>query len=157
MLKILGTFTFPLKKFRQVYSAKALGASDRNAELIAIGVDISTIFLGGTNGIKNIKNIFSTNNLTNFEKISTLGGEATKVKSGWKVLREGGSSEAMKVYKELLKSGYKSEALKGGNGYRLTKGIEEIIFRSSNSRGYKNLDVFNKKINGKEVNVHFKE
>lgn len=63
----------------------------------------------------------------------------------------------MQVYKDLLKSGYKSEPLKGGNGYRLTNGSEEIIFRSSNSGGYKNLDTFNKKINGQEINVHFKE
>ena len=37
--------------------AEALGASEQNAERIATAVDISTIFLGGTNGIKNIGNV----------------------------------------------------------------------------------------------------
>ena len=143
--------------------AKALGASDRNAEMIATGADISTMFLGGANGIKNIRTIFNTKNLTNFEKISTAGGIANatfgknrNTIAGWKVVREGGSEKAMKVYKSLLKSGYKSEELSSG-GYKLIKEEEQIIFRSSNSGSYKNLDTFTKKINGKQIDVYFKE
>ena len=143
--------------------AEALGASEQNAERLATAVDISTIFLGGTNGIKNIKNIFNTKTLTNFEEIATKGGVANAtfgknrgVVSGWKVVREGGSKEANNVYNKLLKSGYKSEKLKNG-GYKLTKEGEQIIFRSSNSGGYKNLDTFSKKVEGKQVDVYFKE
>ena len=143
--------------------AEALGASEQNAERIATAVDISTIFLGGTNGIKNIKNIFNTKTLTNFEEIAAKGGIANatfgknrNTIAGWKVVREGGSEKAMKVYKSLLKSGYKSEELSSG-GYKLIKGEEQIIFRSSNSGSYKNLDTFTKKINGKQIDVYFKE
>ena len=64
--------------------------------------------MGGTNGIKNIKNIFNTKTLTNFEEIAAKGGIANatfgknrNTIAGWKVVREGGSEKAMKVYKSL--------------------------------------------------------
>ena len=140
-------------------TAKALGASNKNAERIATAADLSTILLG--NGAA-IKKLLKVKNVTNFEKIALAGGTANalfgktrKIISGWKVIREGGSKEAMKVYNNLLESGYKSEKMAKG-GYKLTKDTEEILFRGSKSGAYEGLDTFTKTINGKQINVLFK-
>ena len=140
--------------------AKALGASDDNAELIGIGADISTIALGNGNSVKNLSAISKAKNIspTNFEKIAQGAGSAIKTKAGWKVVKEGGNEAAMKVYKNLLKSGYKATPLKNENGYKLVKGSETIIARGSKSGNTigKKIDTFTKKINGENISVFFK-
>ncbi len=73
-------------------------------------------------------------------------------------MKEGGNEATMKVYKNLLKSGYKATPLKNENGYKLVKGSETIIARGSKSGNTigKKIDTFTKKINGENISVFFK-
>ncbi|MEN2436666.1 SpvB/TcaC N-terminal domain-containing protein [Weeksellaceae bacterium A-14] len=57
--------------------AKALGASDQNAELIATGVDFSTILLGNGNGIKTASKLLT--NTSKFEIAAQFGFKSYKV------------------------------------------------------------------------------
>ncbi len=137
------------------YVARKVGASEDTAEKIARGADFATIFLGSTGSIKSLLKLSKTSKLSTFADIAMKGGQASKTKAGFKIVQEGGAKEAMKVYKKLIKAGYKSEKLEKG-GYKLSKEGESIIFRSSKSGGYRNLDTFTKKEGNKNIDIFYK-
>ena len=137
------------------YVARKVGASGDTAEKIATGADFSTIFLGSTGSIKSLLNLSKATKLSSFIEIAMKGGQANKTKAGFKIVQEGGAKEAMKVFKKLIKAGYKSEKLEKG-GYKLSKGDENMIFRSSKSGDYQNLDTFTKKEGNKNIDIFYK-
>ena len=85
------------------YSAKALGASDRNAERIATTVDISTIFLGGGGGIfKTIKALKAPSNASRVAEIAKANNIYSAQTSVIKSIID-------KYYKAMKNGTYKSE------------------------------------------------
>nr|WP_315034804.1 SpvB/TcaC N-terminal domain-containing protein [uncultured Chryseobacterium sp.] len=110
--------------------AKALGANDENAEMIATGVDLSTIFLGGGNSIKAIKTFNSTTKTLSMEsKISKFAEKANIYSDARNGFNKVDGKAIIEKYYQQMKAGTFN---KGGAGF-ITKGGKIVLTDGNHS------------------------